>query len=56
MERSIILENPIHIEFFKDTEKIKKLATDAIGKIGAKAVSQFFYRFAETNPEILNAI
>ncbi len=53
MERTVILENPIHVEFFKDEEKITKLAVDAVNKIGAKATSRFFYRFSETNPELV---
>jgi hypothetical protein len=53
MERSVILENPMHIEFINDTEKIKQLAMDTVGKIGAKATAQFFYRFSETHPEIV---
>jgi len=53
MAQSIDVTNPLHIEFIKDNEKIGKLCADAVNKIGAKAVSRFFYKFSDTAPEMV---
>jgi hypothetical protein len=53
MERAVILGNELHIEFISDPDKIKQLALESVGKIGAKATSQFFYRFSEAHPELV---